>query len=50
VPRRRRDWGFLYEELALPAAERSLPCERLALGDAFAVFAEGAAMSDKVEY
>lgn len=44
------DDGFLYDELARPAPERTLPCEHLAVDNAFAVFAEWAAMPDKVEY
>ena len=44
------DDGFIYEEFATPAPERALPCEHLAVEDAFSVFAEWAAMPDKVEY
>lgn len=44
------DDGFIYEEFARPAPERMLPCEHLAVEGAFSVFAEWAAMPDKVEY
>ena len=44
------DDGYLYEELARPAANRSLPCERVASEEARAVFDEWAAMPDKTEY
>lgn len=44
------DDDFIYAEFAKPAPERTLPCEHLPLEDAFSVFAEWAAMPDKVEY
>lgn len=44
------DDGFIYEELSKPAPERALPCEQLAVEGAFSVFAEWAAMPDKVRY
>lgn len=44
------DDGFLYAELALPPKERSLPCERLDVDEARAVFDEWTAMPDRVDY
>ena len=44
------DDAVLYEQLTLAAEQRSLPCERLTLDEAEAVFAEWDAMPDKVPY
>jgi len=44
------DDAFLYRELALPLAERSLPCESLLRAEALAVFEEWRVKPDKVPY
>ena len=44
------DDEFLYSELSRPAQARSLPCERVHVDDARAVFAEWDEMPDKTEY
>ena len=44
------DDGFLYKELALPAAERSMHSERLLANEARKVFEEWEAKPDKVRY
>lgn len=44
------DDEFLYDELARPANERSLPAEQLHVDDALAVLAEWEALPDKTRY
>ena len=44
------DDGVLYEEIARPACERSLPCSQLLEHEAESVFAEWQRKADRVEY
>lgn len=44
------DDAFLYAELALPAEQRTLPCERVQMDEAHAVLVEWASMPDRIEY
>lgn len=44
------DDAFLYREVALPMAERSLKCEQILRDEALEVFREWAAKPDKVPY
>jgi tRNA(Arg) A34 adenosine deaminase TadA len=44
------DDAFLYEQIGLPAEERSVPSVYMGMDEARAVFTEWEAMPDKVEY
>lgn len=44
------DDQFLYDEVAKPIAERSLPCEHLEMPEAAEVFAQWDAKEDKIQY
>ncbi|MBL4842373.1 MAG: tRNA-specific adenosine deaminase, partial [Thalassospira sp.] len=44
------DDQFLYDEVAKPIPDRSLPCEHLDLGEARDVFAAWDAKEDKIAY
>jgi guanine deaminase len=44
------DDAFVYDELALPPAARTLPMQRVELAEAAGPFAAWAARADRVEY
>ncbi|MCB9992012.1 MAG: nucleoside deaminase [Rhodospirillales bacterium] len=44
------DDAFLYEQVALPAEERTIPCLNLLRDEALSVFRDWAAMDDKTTY